>query len=526
MSNPQDNSGTPPPSSPSGSSTPFPPSTNPQPKKRRIKMLARKTTASGALSKKLNAQLKAAQAQDSDNSDNSFKSMSEGGGPGSSDFEKTQNPPSNVSSALAENLENRFVLVGTIKDVEMTELGRSGAICGVAHGTVEESGKKSGGSGSGEAAKDLKVGASYDPKKRRTPTSKAPSATKPSKKRKAFSPTTTETPLPKGRDPRSRVKQSESELQKALVESKKKRMDKGKGKVAESSEAVDVEEMEQVHQEEHTTMEFQTPKPKKTKTSSKKSSSVSKAAKPPLAKRTRSTVKSKQVRVSKDEEWSGEEESESDVEQDKLAKFVKRIFLKGRLLKDLVEPGMVRLVDALAIQGWKDMVFQMDGRLARNEIIKFMANADVKDGRVTSQVKGVQVTFDAEKLGGILDIPTEGCDDYTMQRWPSLDSLPTALEITRRFCDVEEVNEAKFVHKSEMKPQHKVLFEFVNKCLLPRQERRHIANYMDFVLMECLECGRQINWPAFIIKQLDRVINGSKAHATPYGFILTTVLDR
>nr|XP_016508966.1 PREDICTED: protein enabled homolog [Nicotiana tabacum] len=245
MSNPQDNPGTPPPPSPSGSSTPPPPSTNPQPKKRCVKMLARKIVASG---------------------------------PGSSDSEKTQNPPSKVSSALAENLENRFVLVRPIRDLEMPELGRSGAICGFAHATVEESGKKSRGSGSGEAAEGLvnlsaqadepgssieetlpdlikKVGASYNPMKRRTPTPKAPSAAKPSKKRKASSPTTTEIPFPKERATKSRVKQSESDLQKALAESKKKRMDKGKGKVAESSEAVDVEEVEQVHQEDHTTKE-------------------------------------------------------------------------------------------------------------------------------------------------------------------------------------------------------------------------------------------------------------------------------
>lgn len=77
-----------------------------------------------------------------------------------------------------------------------------------------------------------------------------------------------------------------------------------------------------------------------------------------------------------------------------------------------------------------------------------------------------------------------------------------------------------------MRPEHKVFFEFVNKCSLPRLERRHIANYMDLILMECLERGKQISWYAFIIKLLDRVINGSKAHGTPYGFILSTVLDR
>ncbi|XP_019255790.1 PREDICTED: uncharacterized protein LOC109234314, partial [Nicotiana attenuata] len=89
-------------------------------------------------------------------------------------------------------------------------------------------------------------------------------------------------------------------------------------------------------------------------------------------------------------------------------------------------------MDALAAQGWKDMVLQMDGKLARNELIEFMANVVVKKAIVNSMVKGVQV----------------------------------------------------------------------------QQERRHTANYMDLVLMECLERGKQINWPTFIIKLLNRKKDG------------------
>ncbi|XP_070004877.1 intracellular protein transport protein USO1-like [Nicotiana sylvestris] len=417
-----------------------------------------------------------------------------------------------------DGTETSFVLVGSVKDVELSGLRRSGGkknfakekeregacgeergngkrevsiIYGVAQEMVEESGKKSRGSGSGEAAEGLinlsiqgdepgssteetladllkKVGASYDPKKYRTPTPKALSVPKLSKKRKASPPPTTVLPSPKGRATRSRVRQSESDIQKALDESKNKRLAKGKEKVAESSVDVEVEEMEHVHQEEVQPVEVQTPKPIKPKTSSKKSSSMSDATEPSLAKRTRSVVKGKQVKISEDEEWSGEEVEDFDGDKDKVSMFGKRKILKGRLLKDLVEPGMMRLMNALAAQGWKDMVLQMDGRLARNEIIEFMANAEVQEGKVSSLVKGVQMSFDEEKLGEILDIPSEGFDDYTRKMWPCLDSLPTALEITKRFCDAENVNEARAVQKSEMRPQHKVLFEFVNKCLLPK----------------------------------------------------------
>nr|XP_016506480.1 PREDICTED: uncharacterized protein LOC107824246 [Nicotiana tabacum] len=65
MTNPQDNPGTPPPPTPYNSSTPPPPSTSPKPRLRRVKMLARKTVASGALKKKLNEILKPSEVEES-----------------------------------------------------------------------------------------------------------------------------------------------------------------------------------------------------------------------------------------------------------------------------------------------------------------------------------------------------------------------------------------------------------------------------------------------------------------------------
>ncbi|XP_070014977.1 uncharacterized protein [Nicotiana sylvestris] len=365
MTNPQDNAGTHPPPTPSNTSTPPPPSTSPKPRLQRVKMLARKTVACGALRKKLNEKLKASHAQNSDSNfdSKSYQSAIEGEEPESSDSEKTQESPSKVISSVPENLETRFVLVGYVKDVKLPRSRRSGgkknskkekeregacgeergngkgvvpAICGVAQERVEESGMKSGGSGSRKAVEGLvhlstqrdepissteetitdllkKVGASYDPKKCRTPTTKALNVPKPSKKRKASSPTPTASSFPKGRATRSRVKQSEADLQRALDE-----------------------------------MEVPTLKPQKPKTSSKKSSSVSEAVEPTLAKRTRSVVKNKQSKISEDDDWSGEEEeNDSEKEHDKLSMFGKRKILKGRLLKDLVEQGMMRLEDAL-----------------------------------------------------------------------------------------------------------------------------------------------------------------------------------
>ncbi|XP_019234953.1 PREDICTED: uncharacterized protein LOC109215359 [Nicotiana attenuata] len=239
MSNPQDNPGTPPQPTPSDSSTHPPPSTTPQPRRRRVKMLARKKVAFGALSKKLNEKLKASQDQDSNSDSDSYISTSEGEGPGSFDSEKAKKSPSKEGVEVKRKLKKEKEREGGcggvrgkgkgVADSSPTSELHVPAICGVAQETVEKSGKKSGGSGSGEAAEGLvdlssqgdepgssieetladllkKVGASYYPKKRRTPTPKAPCTAKPSKKRKASSPTTIEIPLPSGRATRSRVK--------------------------------------------------------------------------------------------------------------------------------------------------------------------------------------------------------------------------------------------------------------------------------------------------------------------------------
>ncbi|XP_070022893.1 uncharacterized protein [Nicotiana sylvestris] len=352
MSNPQDHPSSPLPPSPSNSSSSTPPSESPKLRFRRQKMLARKIVASGALRKVLNERLKASQVKESPspNSDSSFEfesfqSVTEGEGHGSFDSEKTQEFPTEFEKEKESG--------GACGEKRGNGKGAVLAICGVAEERLEENGMKSGESGSGEAAEGLvhlskrrdepvsstketladllrKIGTSYDPNKYNATTPKAPNVPKPSKKRKTSSPKPTASSMPNGRATRSRVKQSEADLQKDLEESKKRKMEKGNGKVTESSEVVEKEEMELVDQERGTTVEVPTPKHKKSKTSSKKSSSIPVSAAPSLAKKIRSAVKAKKAKVSDDEKWSGEEkEEESEKEQDKFAIFGRRIFLKG-----------------------------------------------------------------------------------------------------------------------------------------------------------------------------------------------------
>nr|XP_009759801.1 PREDICTED: uncharacterized protein LOC104212277 [Nicotiana sylvestris] len=112
------------------------------------------------------------------------------------------------------------------------------------------------GSGSGEAAEGLvrlgknvqasipsekepfsdllkKVSDSYNPKKKRSSGVKVPGTARENKKRKFVSSIPVETLLTKGRATRGQMKQSDAELEKALEESKKKVVAKGKKKVVE-----------------------------------------------------------------------------------------------------------------------------------------------------------------------------------------------------------------------------------------------------------------------------------------------------
>ncbi|XP_070056832.1 nuclear localization sequence-binding protein-like [Nicotiana tomentosiformis] len=68
-----------------------------------------------------------------------------------------------------------------------------------------------------------------------------------------------------------------------------------------------------------------------------------------LAKRTRSAMKSRKVKVVEEEE--SEEKEESDEEKDKMVKFGKKNILKGRLLRDLEEEGMMMLLEKTTTAG-------------------------------------------------------------------------------------------------------------------------------------------------------------------------------
>nr|XP_009797252.1 PREDICTED: eukaryotic translation initiation factor 5B-like [Nicotiana sylvestris] len=285
-------------------------------------------------SKKRNENLKASREEESQKSDESFKSATEGEETVSSETDQVMSglkiTPETIPE-VATNSETRFVLKGTMVGVETTKLGKVGesgamVVWSEEFAGEEKSVREIGGSGSGETAEGL-VQLGKENVEETVPFEQETLADllkKGNKKRKTASSIPVETLPTRGRATRSQKKQSEAELENALEESKRKVVAKGKKKVVESVEVIAIDEIDLALWDEEETRDVET-----------------KSVEPStLAKRTRSVLKSRKVKIV-DEEWSGEEEEEeeeeSDIEKDKMVKFGKRTILKGRLLRDLEE---------------------------------------------------------------------------------------------------------------------------------------------------------------------------------------------
>nr|XP_009594429.1 myosin-2 heavy chain-like [Nicotiana tomentosiformis] len=317
------------------------PSPTPTSKKGRFKMIARKVVVGGEQIKKINEQLKASRAEEPQKFEESFKCATEGEETVSYKIEQvtsSQKITSETISEVAEKLENSLVLVGTMAGVETTESGKLGGknkkkkekesegtqgyVRGMGKGVAKSSptpvglteetramvvsSEESAGEEERKNIQELvpyvkepledllkRVSDSYNPKQKKSLGVKILGTVRANKKRKAASSIPVETPPTRGRDTRSQKKQSEAELEKALEDSKRKVASKGKKKMVEHVEAVEIEEMDLVLRDEDKE-EVATPKTKKRKTSKKKSPSKTKSAEPStLVKRTKSVVKSR-----------------------------------------------------------------------------------------------------------------------------------------------------------------------------------------------------------------------------------------
>lgn len=130
--------------------------------------------------------------------------------------------------------------------------------------------------------------------------------------------------------------------------------------------------------------------------------------------------------------------------------------------------------------------------------------------------------FDEEKMGEILRVIATGYCEYVKGIWPIREEGITHLFVTKKFSRKEEKKHRKLWNR-KMTHFHKLLFEFVDKLVLRRSERRHEANAIDMTYIDLLEREEKINFHMVMIIAREANMSNSK-HSTPYRFILYEVI--
>ena len=94
----------------------------------------------------------------------------------------------------------------------------------------------------------------------------------------------------------------------------------------------------------------------------------------------------------------------------KLEKFLKRGVVRGKIVKIdyFREQGFEVFLDKLRDQGWLELFTNTQMGCSQPDLAEFYANVSVTEDRVTSQVNGVHIEFDAHTLGDHLRGPSRG----------------------------------------------------------------------------------------------------------------------
>ncbi|XP_019230857.1 PREDICTED: uncharacterized protein LOC109211739 [Nicotiana attenuata] len=184
----------------------------------------------------------------------------------------------------------------------------------------------------------------------------------------------------------------------------------------------------------------------------------------------------------------------------------------------LEEAGMRQLVEIYDFQQWTHLFTSNASRVYEEEVQSFYADLyTVEDGHICALVNGVDMVIDSALLGSILGVPTKGL--FSIQG-ACTQNFRNAILKDRAFQEGERVQ------KKALLPVYQLLFEMVNKVLLPRAERRSITSRSDLFLMEALDDLTTINLPGIMMDHMNKVAGFKDGdHGMPYGFLLTKVFE-
>ncbi|XP_059315619.1 uncharacterized protein LOC132066303 [Lycium ferocissimum] len=194
--------------------------------------------------------------------------------------------------------------------------------------------------------------------------------------------------------------------------------------------------------------------------------------------------------------------------------------LLGRVidLKIVGRKTLEELMEVLKSKKWEYLI-EGPAMAYEKEIADFFVNLRYTDDySLVFNVGTMEFNFDEEQLGKIFGVPT---DEANRLEEGDKATADFKLHIVKRGEQV--ITET--ICKKQMKSQYQLLFEFVNKVMLPRIEKRCISK-MYVVLMEILDGGHLISLPGIMLQHTIKVVDVKDGkHGLPYGFLLTKVFE-
>lgn len=181
----------------------------------------------------------------------------------------------------------------------------------------------------------------------------------------------------------------------------------------------------------------------------------------------------------------------------------------------------LEFLDLIKFQGWEHvLVVKSDNYLFPLALDEFCDNCEFDDGTCYSKVNGVEIEFDAEKLGKILKVPNAGFDTYFKGPVTMKVMGYTKTEIIKFVGGKKGAN---IMNHNDLTPLNKLLFNLVKKFVVPRTQKKNELCFLDMTIIFCLVKKIKINFPSLMLQHLEHTV--PKGYKVGYGALLASVME-
>ena len=121
----------------------------------------------------------------------------------------------------------------------------------------------------------------------------------------------------------------------------------------------------------------------------------------------------------------------------------------------------------------------------------------MEDGSLLTRVNNIAISLNEVVLGKILRVPTEGTRSVLNKNCSSEFASMISKTPTTKVAGI---------YKKIMKSEYQLVFEFINKVVLPRTEKRTLATAADLYVMEMLCSFEALSLPSLMIEHIHKIV--------------------